>query len=86
MQLGQEVTVSQSHFIPIQKAAVGDLDILDAVVVDLIRQWGVEILIQLLQCLQKSALQTCKETQEVIIETVKAVFKLYIQYEQIIYF
>lgn len=38
MQLGQQVTVSKGHFITIQEVAVGDLDVLDAVVVDLIRQ------------------------------------------------
>lgn len=38
MQLGQQVTVGEGHFITIQEVAVGDLNVLDAVVVDLIGQ------------------------------------------------
>lgn len=69
MQLGQQVTVSKGHFITIQEVAVGDLDVLHAVVVDLIGQWRTKILVQLLQCLQKPTLQSCKIHQRYYIKT-----------------
>lgn len=59
MQLGQQVTVSQRHFVAVQEVAVGDLDVFDAVVVDLIGQRRAEILVQLLQGLQQATLQSC---------------------------
>jgi len=64
MQLGQQVAVSQGHLVPVQEHAVGDLDVLDTVVVDLVGQRRAEILIQLLQRLQEAAFQSCKETRE----------------------
>lgn len=38
MQLGQQVAVCQRHFAPVQEVAVGDFDVLDAVVVNLVGQ------------------------------------------------
>lgn len=38
MQLGQQVAVSQGHFVTVQEVAVGNFDVLNAVVVDLIGQ------------------------------------------------
>lgn len=59
MQLGQQVTVSQRHFVAVQEVAVGHLDVFDAVVVDLVGQRRAEILVQLLQGLQQATLQSC---------------------------
>lgn len=60
VQLGQQVTVSEGHVVTVQEAAVGDLHVLDAVVVDLVGQRRAEVLVQLLQRLQQAALQSCK--------------------------
>lgn len=65
MQFGQQIAVSQRHFFSVQKLAAGDLDVLDAVVVDLVGQRRAEVLVQLLQRLQQPALQSCKGDTEV---------------------
>lgn len=62
MQLWQQVTVRQGHLVAIQEVAVGHLDVLDAVVVDLIGKWRAEVFVQLLQRLQESTLQSCTKT------------------------
>lgn len=62
MQLWQQVTVRQGHLVAIQEVAVGHLDVLDAVVVDLIWKWRAEVFVQLLQRLQESTLQSCTKT------------------------
>lgn len=49
MQFGQQVTVSQGHFVPIQELAVRNFDVFYAVVIDLIGQRRAKILVQLLQ-------------------------------------
>ena len=58
VQLGQQVAVRQRHVLPVQELAGGHLDVLDAVVVDLVRQRGAQILVQLLESLQQASLQT----------------------------
>lgn len=57
MQLGQQVAVRQRHFIPVQKVAVWDFDVLNAVVVNLVRQRWAEVIVQFLQRLQESTLK-----------------------------
>lgn len=64
MQLWQQVTVRQGHLVAIQEVAVGHLDVLDAVVVDLIGKWRAEVFVQLLQRLQESTLQSCTKTMD----------------------
>lgn len=64
MQLWQQVAVRQGHLVAIQEVAVGHLDVLDAVVVDLIRKGRAKVFVQLLQRLQESTLQGCTKTRE----------------------
>lgn len=65
MQLWQQVTVGQGHLVAVQEVAVGHLDVLDAVVVDLIGERRAQVFVQLLQRLQESTLQSCTETTEI---------------------
>lgn len=66
VQLGQQVAVGQGHFITVQELAVRELDVLNAVVVDLVGQRRAEILVQLLQRLQEAALQSCEDAHETL--------------------
>lgn len=65
MQLWQQVTVGQGHLVAVQEVAVGHLDVLDAVVVDLVGEGRAQVFVQLLQRLQESALQSCTKTRDI---------------------
>lgn len=54
VQLGQQVAVCQGHLVAIQELARGDGDIVQAVLIDLIGERGVQVLIQLLQSFQEA--------------------------------
>lgn len=63
MQLWQKVTVGQRHLVAIQEVAVGHLDVLDAVVVDLIGERRAQVFVQLLQRLHEPTLQSCADNR-----------------------
>lgn len=65
MQLWQQVTVGQGHLVAVQEVAVGHLDVLDAVVVDLVGEGRAQVFVQLLQRLQESALQSCTKVRDI---------------------
>lgn len=54
VQLGQQVAVCQGHLVAIQEFARGDGDVVQAVLIDLVRERGVQVLIQLLQGFQEA--------------------------------
>lgn len=56
VQFGQQVAVGQGHLVAIQELAGGDGDVLQAVLIDLVRERGVQVLIQLLQGFQEATL------------------------------
>lgn len=58
VKLGEKVAVSKGHVIAIKELAAGHFDVLNAIVVNLVRQWGSQVLIQLLQGLQQTSLQS----------------------------
>lgn len=57
MELRQQVAVGQSKRLPIQEGAGRGSDFIGAILVNLVRKWGAEIVIQLLQSLQQAFLQ-----------------------------
>ena len=63
MELGQQVAVGQGQLISIQELAPGALVIVPASVgVDLLRQRGVQVVIQFLQCLGQASLKGWRGT------------------------
>lgn len=56
VELRQQVAVSQSKLLAVQEGAGGGSDFISAILVDLIRKWGTEVVIQLLQSLQQTFL------------------------------
>lgn len=65
VQLRQQVAVRQRHLVSIQELALGDLDVVDAVVINLIGERRAQILIQLQQRLQQPPLQSPNYRQTV---------------------
>lgn len=56
VELRQQVAVSQSKLLAIQEGAGGGSDLISAILVDLVRKGGAEVVIQLLQSLQQTFL------------------------------
>lgn len=56
VELRQQVAVSQSKILAVQEGAGRGSDLISAILVDLVRKWGAEVIIQLLQSLQQAFL------------------------------
>lgn len=65
VQLWQQVAVGQGHLVAVQEVACGHLDVLDAVVVDLVGEGRAQVFVQLLQRFQESTLQSCTRTMRI---------------------
>lgn len=57
VQFGQQVAISQCHFIAVQKFPCGKLNVLHTILIDLVGEGRVQVVVQFLQGFQETSLQ-----------------------------